>query len=162
MKEGIGLSESHSMLVSGIDPLFMFVAHLYFGQRMIRFGIKRTMLLGTLITIASFTSFFLASTWVLTILGWVCIGLAYGAFHNASVTFVSLNFPTSRRGEGIGYIWTANTLGIMLGPVIAGATAEISYSLMLLSMIGFSVAGLIVLWLFVEKDAPDASSASAV
>lgn len=152
MKEGIGLSESHSMLVAGIDPLFMFIAHLYFGRRMVSFGIKRTMLLGTLITIASFTSFLLASTWFLTILGWVCIGFAYGAFHNASVTFVSLHFPASRRGEGIGYIWTANTLGIMLGPVIAGASAEISYSLMLLLMIGFSLTGLIVLGLFVAKD----------
>ena len=152
MKEGIGLSESRSMLVAGIDPLFMFVAHLYFGRRMILFGIKRTMILGTLVTILSFTSFLMANTWILTILGWICIGLAYGAFHNASVTFVSLYFPPARRGEGIGYVWTANTLGIMLGPVIAGATAEISYSLMLLSMIAFSVAGLFVLWVFVAED----------
>lgn len=152
MKEGIGLSESRSMLVAGIDPLFMFVAHLYFGRRMIRFGIKRTMLLGTLITIVSFTSFLLASTWVLTILGWVCIGLAYGAFHNASVTFVSIYFPSSRRGEGIGYIWTANTLGIMIGPVIGGATAEVSYPLMLGTMIAFSLAGLVILWAKVSED----------
>lgn len=152
MKEGIGLTESRSMLVAGIDPLFMFVAHLYFGRRMIQFGIKRTMLLGTLITIVSFTSFLLASTWVLTILGWVCIGLAYGAFHNASVTFVSIYFPPSRRGEGIGYIWTANTLGIMIGPVIAGATAEISYPFMLGTMIAFSLAGLAILWLCVDRD----------
>jgi MFS family permease len=140
------------MLVAGIDPLFMFIAHLYFGRRMISFGIKRTMLLGTLVTILSFTSFLLASTWILTIFGWVCIGFAYGAFHNASVTFVSLYFPPARRGEGIGYVWTANTLGIMLGPVIAGATAEISYSLMLLTMIAFSAVGLLVLWFFVAKD----------
>lgn len=152
MKEGIGLSESRSMLVAGIDPLFMFVAHLYFGRKMIKFGIKRTMLLGTIITIISFTSFFLAATWLLTIVGWICIGLAYGAFHNASVTFVSLYYPSSRRGEGIGYIWTANTLGIMIGPLIAGATAEVSYSLMLLSMIGFSILGLLILWLFVTPD----------
>ncbi len=152
MKEGIGLSESHSMLVAGIDPLFMFIAHLYFGRKMVRFGIKRTMIVGTMITILSFTFFWLAASWVLTILGWICIGLAYGAFHNASVTFISLYFPVARRGEGIGYIWTANTLGIMLGPLIAGALAEISYSFMLLGMISFSLLGLIVLWGFVGSD----------
>ncbi|MFO7729860.1 MAG: MFS transporter [Spirochaetia bacterium] len=152
MKEGIGLSESHSMLVAGIDPLFMFVAHLYFGCKLVRFGIKRTMILGTLVTILSFTFFWLASSWILTILGWICIGLAYGAFHNASVTFVSLYFPVARRGEGIGYIWTANTLGIMLGPLIAGTLAEISYSLMLLGMIAFSLLGLLILWAFVGSD----------
>src|SRR6056297_1501654 len=152
MKEGIGLSESRSMLVAGIDPLCMFIAHLYFGRKLVHFGINRTMLLGTIITIISFTSFFLATTWLLTIVGWICIGLAYGAFHNASVTFVSLYYPSPRRGEGIGYIWTANTLGIMIGPLIAGATAEVSYSLMLLSMIGFSMLGLLILWLFVTPD----------
>ncbi|MFW5711248.1 MAG: MFS transporter [Spirochaetota bacterium] len=152
MKEGIGLSESHSMLVAGIDPLCMFIAHLYFGRKLVRFGIKRTMLLGTLITILSFTFFWLATSWILTILGWICIGLAYGAFHNASVTFISLYFPSARRAEGIGYIWTANTLGIMLGPLIAGALAESSYSLMLLGMIGFSLLGLLILWSFVASD----------
>jgi len=161
MKEGIGLSESHSMLVAGIDPLFMFIAHLYFGKKMISFGIKRTMILGTVVTIVSFGSFLLASSWLLTIAGWICIGFAYGAFHNASVSFVSINFPPARRGEGIGYIWTANTLGIMLGPVIAGATAEISYSLMLSLMIISSLIGLLVLHFFVEADEKPSGGASS-
>ncbi len=152
MTENLALSVSLGVLLSSFNPLLQMFSHLLSGKFISRIGPKLSMTFGILLSSMTPICFFFANGPVLMACGYVCLGLAYGAFINGASTFISLNCPGERKAEFMGMLASVRSFGAMLGPVVCGIIANYSFDMMFISMNAIMIlAGLLVLLKAREK-----------
>ncbi len=92
------------------------IARLLSPALMARFGRKRLLMAGTIISCA-FTCLYLIHAPIATLMTLRFLhGFAYGACSTTVATIVTSLVPASRKGEGIGYYMLSVTLGAAIGP----------------------------------------------
>ena len=112
-------SASTAGILSGIFIVGGFVARLWAGNNMKRFGAKKLLYLGTLIYfVLTFAYFGVHSVGLLLLLR-LLHGLGFGIAATASGTLAGAIVPATRRGEGIGYYALSVTLSSAIGPFLS-------------------------------------------
>jgi MFS family permease len=154
MTEKIGLTDSFSMVVASLDPLFMFFSHLFFGKFIYKIGAKNSINVGIIMTVISILCFAFAQSWILIGIGWLLIGLAFGGFWIGVTTYISINIEKENRGKYMGLLSTTSTFGSMLGPFLTGLILSInnSYVIMFIIMAIINLTGLFIINIFAKSD----------
>lgn len=154
MTEKIGLTDSFSMVVASLDPLFMFFSHLFFGKFIYKIGAKNSINIGIIMTVISILCFAFAQSWILIGIGWLLIGLAFGGFWIGVTTYISINIEKENRGKYMGLLSTTSTFGSMLGPFLTGLILSInnSYVIMFIIMAIINLAGFFIINIFAKSD----------
>jgi len=154
MTEKIGLTDSFSMVVASLDPLFMFFSHLFFGKFIYKIGAKNSINVGIIMTVISILCFAFAQSWILIGIGWLLIGLAFGGFWIGVTTYISINIEKENRGKYMGLLSTTSTFGSMLGPFLTGLILSInnSYVIMFIIMAIINLTGFFIINIFAKSD----------
>lgn len=154
MTEKIGLTDSFSMVVASLDPLFMFFSHLFFGKFIYKIGAKNSINVGIIMTVISILCFAFAQSWILIGIGWLLIGLAFGGFWIGITTYISINIEKENRGKYMGLLSTTSTFGSMLGPFLTGLILSInnSYAIMFIIMAIINLTGFFIINIFAKND----------
>ena len=154
MTEKIGLTDSFSMVVASLDPLFMFFSHLFFGRFIYKIGAKNSINIGIVMTVISILCFAFAQSWILVGLGWLLIGLAFGGFWIGVTTYISINIEKENKGKYMGLLSTTSTFGSMLGPFLTGILLSLnnSYVIMFIVMAMINLSGLLIINIFAKSD----------
>jgi len=154
MTEKIGLTDSFSMVVASLDPLFMFFSHLFFGKFIYKIGAKNSINIGIIMTVISILCFAFAQSWILIGIGWLLIGLAFGGFWIGVTTYISINIEKENRGKYMGLLSTTSTFGSMLGPFLTGLILSInnSYVIMFIIMAVINLTGFFIINIFAKSD----------
>lgn len=134
MTERIGLLASLAAIISGLNPLFQTFSHNFSRPIIRKIGSRKCSILGIGLTALTPLFFAFSWNWILLAVGYISLGLTFGLFINGAGTFISMSAPQERRGEFLGLLRTARSMGIMLGPVTAGIIAQFSYRAMFLTM----------------------------
>jgi len=146
MTEDLLLSTSVAVLLSSFNPLLQMFSHMLSGKFISRRGPKFSIVSGIFLSSLTPVCFFLADGVFFMIVGYICLGLAYGAFINGASTFISVNCPGERKAEFMGMLASIRSLGAMLGPVVCGIIANYSFNTMFLTMNAIMIlAGILVL-----------------
>lgn len=141
----LGISASLSVLFAVMDPLGMFLMSLLITAFIQRRNTKSFLVLAFVSINTSLLLFRYSSSLYGLFLAWLLIGAATALYQSAGSACIAKRYDQHRSAEGIGLQWTASTIGIILGPIIAGSAAEFSYHVMFLILIVFSAAGLILM-----------------
>jgi MFS family permease len=154
MTENLALSYSLAVLLSSFNPLFQMFSHLMSGKFISKKGPKFSMVSGILLSSMTPICFFFANGFLFMALGYLCLGIAYGAFINGASTVISLNCPEDRKAEFMGMLASIRSFGAMLGPVFGGIIANYSFDGMFITMNVIMISGALLVFLkFKEKKA---------
>ncbi|MCL2112417.1 MAG: MFS transporter [Streptococcaceae bacterium] len=112
-------SASIAGILSGIFIVGGFIARLWTGNNMKRFGAKKLLYIGTIIYFALTFGYFAVHSVGLLLLLRLIHGVGFGIAATASGTLAGAIVPASRRGEGIGYYALSVTLSSAVGPFLS-------------------------------------------
>lgn len=118
------------------------LSNVYFGKRSDRGGRKAMIFVGTILGALSFLLLTLANSSVVLMMVMAVLGFSLGMETPASSAIVADISNPERRGEIFGIFNTARILGMVIGPLIAGVSADaygIEGSLSIFMFIGIVV-----------------------
>jgi len=152
LTENVGLSAFVAVILSSMNPFTQIFSHLFSGKVIRILGPKKSASCGIFLTAALPLLFAFADSWVLIAVGYIFLGSAFGAFFNGVSTFISVNTPPERRAEFLGFLSSIRAFGSMLGPIVAGIAALLSFRVMYFSMgLILVLSGFIVVLFAKEK-----------
>ena len=105
--------------LSGIFILASFFGRLIAGSKIGRFGIKKTLVFGSIFYLAMTLLYFVTPNIAVLVIVRFFHGLSFGISSIATGTLAGLIVPPARRGEALGYFTTSVTLAGAFGPFIA-------------------------------------------
>ena len=148
------LSFSSAAFLAAFDPLGMFLASLLLARLLHSRNPKTFLAAAFLCTALSLAVLYLSSSLAALACSWALLGASTALFQSAGSLCIAEGFPKHRRAEGIGLQWTAATIGMVAGPLAAGAAASVSYSLMFLVFFLVSLAGMAYMIIYRAFDLP--------
>lgn len=159
LTEDIGLASGIAILISSLDPFFQAVSHAMSSKFIGNIGSKKCNLHGIVQSTIALGLLAYGKSWIVVTTAHIIIGVAYGFFLNGSLSFITDNSPENRRAEFLGIFDSFRFLGGMLGPLLAGAIAQYSYSWMFtITAIITLISGIFVL-IFARENKNDYSTA---
>ena len=126
-------------------------SHIFFGRIIYRIGARKSTLFGIGLTVVSVLCFAFAWDWMLIAAGYFTLGIAFGAFINGAGTMIALGAPPERRAEFLGLLRSSRAVGFMIGPLVAGTIAEISFFAMFVTMGILALIGGIIVVVFTRN-----------
>jgi MFS transporter, DHA1 family, multidrug resistance protein len=109
------------LVYGGSTALF----NIYFGRQADRGAKKRLIFTGCLLGALSFAALPLANAMVTVTLLFAGLGMGLGMANPAAAALIADTTSASRRGEVYGIFNTARMSGVVIGPLIAGLTADL-------------------------------------
>ena len=117
-----GLTEASSAAVFlGVGLVLVAVQGGAYGRLVERFGTERLFATGLGLLVAGLATMAVAIVWPVLILALLLLSVGQGVASPSITTLVTENAPPDRRGESLGFQQSANGLGRVLGPPVAGA-----------------------------------------
>lgn len=117
-----GLTEASSAAVFlGVGLVLVVVQAGLYGRLVARFGTERLFAIGLGLLVAGLASMAVATVWPVLIVALLLLSVGQGVSSPSITSLVTANAPSETRGEALGYQQSANGLGRVLGPPIAGA-----------------------------------------
>ena len=117
-----GLTEASSAAVFlGVGLVLVAVQGGAYGRLVERFGTERLFAVGLGLLVAGLATMAVAIVWPVLILALLLLSVGQGVASPSITTLVTENAPPDRRGESLGFQQSANGLGRVLGPPVAGA-----------------------------------------
>ncbi|MFK4965290.1 MFS transporter [Lactococcus garvieae] len=123
-------SASTAGILTGIFIVGGFLARLWTGNNISRYGAKKMLYLGTFICLIFGLAYYIVPNVGSLIFLRFLHGIGFGIAATASGTFAGATIPEARRGEGIGYYALSVTLSSAVGPFL---------SMFLYNKYGFSI-----------------------
>ncbi len=151
LTETVGLSGSLTAAITAINPFMQIFSHIFFGRIIYRIGARKSTLFGIGLTVVSVLCFAFAWDWMLIAAGYFTLGIAFGAFINGAGTMIALGAPPERRAEFLGLLRSSRAVGFMIGPLVAGTIAEISFFAMFVTMGILALIGGIIVAAFTRN-----------
>lgn len=127
VRDVVGLSESLTVIISGVNPLVQIPAIYLFGRLAERIHPKFITIIGMSLSVLNLILLGSARNYVLVVLAYLTLGISYAAFITGSTSYVSIYSPINRRGEMLGFLSSARALGGILGPLLAGVISMLSF-----------------------------------
>ncbi|KQO18510.1 MFS transporter [Paenibacillus sp. Leaf72] len=158
-----GGSQTQIGLIMGLFTFTAVISRLGTGYGIKRLGQKKLLLLGVAISLIALTGYYLAATLAVLLVLRVVHGVGFGIATTLFGTAASDLVPASRRGEGMGFFATGNSISFALGPFF-GIWIMTEYGFKALFLIGAVVMLLslistcFVRFPRVEKKAPAAAA----
>lgn len=112
-------SASIAGILTGIFIVGGFLARLWAGNNISRWGAKRMLIIGTAVFLIFGLSYYFVSNTTLLFAVRFLNGIGFGISATASGTLAGAIVPTSRRGEGIGYFALSTTVASAIGPFLS-------------------------------------------
>lgn len=123
-KEVFDASTSQAGLITGIFIIGTLIGRLFIGRSISSWGLKRTLLIGTLLFSLSGLLYFIQINTGFLMLVRFIHGVTLGVATTATGTIVAQIIPANRKGEGIGYYSLSSTLATAIGPFIGILVSE--------------------------------------
>lgn len=121
-----GLSKTAAGILTAAYPAGTFVGALPSGWLAIRWGVKKTLLLGLAMLGLASLGFAFASHIVLLDVARFAQGVGGACMWAAGMAWLVSAAPPDRRGQMIGAALSAAIVGVLLGPVLGGAASVLS------------------------------------
>ena len=109
------------LVYGGSTALF----NVYFGRKADRGAKKRLIFTGCLLGALSFAALPLANAMITVTILFAGLGMGLGMANPAAAALIADTTSASRRGEVYGIFNTARMSGVVIGPLIAGLTADL-------------------------------------
>ncbi len=148
LTEKLGLEKSTVGFVSAINPVIQTPSHIFFGKVAEKIGPKTLAILGVILSAAVAFTLLIGKSLLDVSIAYGLLGLAFGAFINGTALFVSKSTNRWERAQALGILNSSRQIGFMLGPIVAGILASISYDVLFLTMGVVMMLGAILLTLF--------------
>ncbi len=121
---GLGLSTTEVGLLYLVYGGTMALSNIYFGRQADRGRRKRLIVLSCLLGTISFGLLIFAGSLLQALLLLAALGTSLGIGNPAAAALIADTTCASRRGEIFGIFNTARMTGVVIGPLIAGLTAD--------------------------------------
>jgi DHA1 family multidrug resistance protein-like MFS transporter len=122
---GLGLSTIEVGLLYLVYGGTMALSNIYFGKQADRGRRKRLIVLSCLLGTVSFGLLIFAQSLLQAVLLLAALGTSLGIGNPAAAALIADTTCPSRRGEIFGIFNTARMTGVVIGPLIAGLTADV-------------------------------------
>src|SRR5690349_2697000 len=119
----LGLSKAGAGVLAGAYPAGVLAASIPAGMVTVRLGVKRTVVLGLMMLVATTIVFGLAHSEWLLVTARFAQGVSSSFSWAASLTWITVAAPSERRGEMIGSVMGTAIGGALFGPVVGGIAA---------------------------------------
>ena len=117
-----GLTEASTAAVFlGVGLVLVAVQGGAYGPLVARYGTERLFTIGLSLLVAGMAAMAFAKAWPMLIIALLLLSVGQGVSSPSITTLVTENAPIDRRGEALGYQQSANGLGRVIGPPVAGA-----------------------------------------
>ena len=117
-----GLTEASSAAVFlGVGLVLVAVQGGAYGRLVERYGTERLFAVGLGLLVIGLAAMAVAFVWPVLILALLLLSVGQGISSPSITSLVTENAPAERRGESLGFQQSANGLGRVIGPPIAGA-----------------------------------------
>lgn len=120
-----------------------------FGRLVQRHGASRLYLLALVLSAIGLATTSVATVWPVLIVGLFVLTVAQGMANPSLTVLVNEATPAERRGEALGFQQSANSVGRVLGPPIAGAAFDhlgVWSPMMGGAVLSVLLVGLVVVW----------------
>ncbi len=121
---GLGLTTTEVGLLYLVYGGTMAISNVYFGRQADRGRRKRLIVLSCLLGTISFGLLIFAGSLLQAVILLAALGTALGIGNPAAAALIADTTCASRRGEIFGIFNTARMTGVVIGPLIAGLTAD--------------------------------------
>jgi MFS family permease len=112
-------SPSVAGFTGGIFIIGSCIARILIGKEMNRFGYRRSLCMGIILSVVMSLSYFVATNIPVLLIIRFLHGMAFGISTTVSSTIVADMLPGDRIGEGIGYYCLSQTFATAIGPFLA-------------------------------------------
>ncbi len=148
LTEKIGIKRSSVGFISAINPIVQTPSHIFFGKIVDKFGSKFLAAFGVALSSVVALIFLFGKSVVDISIAYATLGFAFGAFINGTAMFITKSTERWERASALGFLNTSRQLGFMLGPVVAGVLASVSYNILFLTMALIMMVGAIIVAVF--------------
>ena len=112
-------SHSTAGLMVSAYVLSALCTRLFLGGRIDHWGLKRSIIIGTLVNTVAAVGYFVEGGFAFLLVVRAVHGIGFGIASGALAAAAALIVPPERRGEGIGYFSMAQALATGIGPFVA-------------------------------------------
>jgi DHA1 family tetracycline resistance protein-like MFS transporter len=117
-----GLTEAGTAAVFlGVGLVLVAVQGGAYGRLVERFGTERLFAIGLGLLVVGLATMAIATVWPVLIIALLLLSVGQGVASPSITSLVTANAPAETRGGALGYQQSANGLGRVIGPPIAGA-----------------------------------------
>ena len=117
-----GLTEASTAAVFlGIGLVLVVIQGGAYGRLVERFGTERLLAAGLTMLVAGLAVTAVAKVWPVLIIALLLLSVGQGCASPSIISLVTRHAPPDHRGEALGFQQSANALGRVVGPPIAGA-----------------------------------------
>jgi multidrug resistance protein len=117
-----GLTEASTAAVFlGIGLVLIVIQGGAYGRLVERFGTERLLAAGLTMLVAGLAVTAVAKVWPVLIIALLLLAVGQGCASPSIISLVTRHAPPDNRGEALGFQQSANALGRVIGPPIAGA-----------------------------------------
>ncbi|MDN5338021.1 MAG: hypothetical protein PWQ20_1091 [Thermotogaceae bacterium] len=127
IRDIVGLSESFTVILAAVNPLFQIPSTYFFGKLAERIHPKFIAILGMSLSILNLIFMGVATNYILVILSYATLGISFGAFIMGVTSYISMYSPINRRGEMLGFLSSSRAFGRIVGPLVAGIISIFSF-----------------------------------
>lgn len=120
-------------ILFGVDSLAAAVSAVFIGKLIDRYGTRLFYILSIAGYMAVFTGYIFATSLWLMVAVCVFSGIKWSMTISSASTYVALKVKTSEKAQAMGLLNTMMSLGWVIGPMLGGYLAGISFRLMFLS-----------------------------
>ncbi|AFK22667.1 MFS transporter [Pyrococcus sp. ST04] len=120
-------------LFFGVDSLAAALSSLIIGKLIDRYGESLFYKISLVGYIFTFIGYALAKSVLVMTLVCIVSGVKWAMIISSSSTYIAKRTPSTQRGQGMGLLNTMMSLGWVIGPLLGGYLADISFELMLYS-----------------------------
>lgn len=148
----VGFTASSVGFLAGLNPLVQIFSTLYFAKLVEKKKSKFVMIFGMTLSALSPFSFAFGKNLIGVVLAFSVLGFGYGAFISGTTTYISFATSSDLRGRFMGLFSSSRSMGMILGPLVAGSFATFfGYEPMFFVMGSLTLAGSMVLALFFKE-----------
>lgn len=120
----LGMTDAGAAFVVGLVGLGSLFFNIPAGLLMVRYGMRRAVLISTLVEAAAATvAAFAAAPWILGVSSFI-IGMTQTTFFVARLAYFRTLVPSEKRGRALSLIGGENRFGYFIGPMVGGLVAQ--------------------------------------
>jgi len=124
MRKYFGYSPTLIGRLAALNPLTQIALMLTAGIFADKVGRKMALMLGFVTSCLAPITFIYATSWCEFALGFIFIGISFAFYISGALAFIGDVTPTGKAGEYMGYFQSAQGIGGMIGPFVAGILAH--------------------------------------
>ena len=148
LAEKMGMDKSTIGFISAMNPAFQIPAHMIFAKIIERTNPKLVAIVGMLLSSGVAFIFLIGKSTVEIGMAYILLGIAFGAFINGVAVLITRMTTARERAQALGLLNSSRQIGFMMGPMVSGILATISYNLLFLTMALVMLMGSAVMMIF--------------